>query len=174
MAITLELIYFPPDKGDPRWQEPTDQLFLGIDHTAIAVADTAASREFYETLLGFFLGGESENYGPEQERLNQVFGARLCISGLRASQGGIGVEFLEYLSPPTGRLYPSDSQANDLWHWDITLEVENSEEAAQRLRSAGATFISNSLVELPNTDLGFRRGFLVRDPDGHALRIVKR
>jgi len=40
----LELIWFPPGKGDPRWQQPTDQLFLGIDHTAIAVADTQKSR----------------------------------------------------------------------------------------------------------------------------------
>jgi catechol 2,3-dioxygenase-like lactoylglutathione lyase family enzyme len=31
----LEIIWFPPGKGDPKWQQPTDQLFLGIDHTAI-------------------------------------------------------------------------------------------------------------------------------------------
>src|SRR5437016_9593661 len=34
----LEIIYFPPGKGDPRWQEKTDKLFLGIDHTAIGIA----------------------------------------------------------------------------------------------------------------------------------------
>jgi catechol 2,3-dioxygenase-like lactoylglutathione lyase family enzyme len=34
----LELIWFPPGKGDPRWQEPGEALFLGIDHTAIASA----------------------------------------------------------------------------------------------------------------------------------------
>jgi len=45
---TLELIYFPPDKGDRRWQKPTEQLFLGIDHTAIAVSDTETSRQFYQ------------------------------------------------------------------------------------------------------------------------------
>ncbi|MGI0494381.1 VOC family protein [Alkalinema pantanalense CENA528] len=26
----LEIIYFPPGKGDPKWQKPTQQLFLGI------------------------------------------------------------------------------------------------------------------------------------------------
>src|SRR5216117_1721562 len=31
----LEIIYFPLGKGDPRWQEKKDKLFLGIDHTAI-------------------------------------------------------------------------------------------------------------------------------------------
>src|SRR5262249_10167308 len=36
----LELIHFPPGKGDPRWQRPGTDLFQGIDHTAITVADT--------------------------------------------------------------------------------------------------------------------------------------
>nr|WP_199194227.1 hypothetical protein [Pleurocapsa sp. CCALA 161] len=31
----LKIIHFPADKGDPKWQNPTDKLFLGIDHTAI-------------------------------------------------------------------------------------------------------------------------------------------
>ena len=41
----LELIHFPLGKGEARWQAK-DRLFLGIDHTAIVVADT-------ETSLGF-------------------------------------------------------------------------------------------------------------------------
>jgi catechol 2,3-dioxygenase-like lactoylglutathione lyase family enzyme len=45
----LETIYFPPGKGDPRWQQSTQQLFLGIDHTAIVVANTTASLKFYFT-----------------------------------------------------------------------------------------------------------------------------
>src|SRR5260370_21222426 len=36
---TLEGIYFPPGKGDPRWQQKTDKLLLGIDHTAIGIAN---------------------------------------------------------------------------------------------------------------------------------------
>ena len=38
----LELIWFPPGKGAEKWQSPT-ALFLGIDHTAITVADTDSS-----------------------------------------------------------------------------------------------------------------------------------
>jgi hypothetical protein len=38
----LEILHFPPDKGDPKWQKPNGRLFLGIDHTAIAVHDTLA------------------------------------------------------------------------------------------------------------------------------------
>ncbi len=65
----LELIWFPPGKGDPRWQQPTDRLFLGIDHTAIGVADTAESLRFYRDRLGFRIAGTSENWGPEQARI---------------------------------------------------------------------------------------------------------
>lgn len=52
----------------------------------------------------------------EQEHLNNVAGARLRISGLRA-ESGPGVEFLDYLTPKNGRPPPADTQANDLWHW---------------------------------------------------------
>src|SRR6266699_889570 len=34
----LEILSFPPDKGDPKWRRDTQTLFLGIDHTAIVVS----------------------------------------------------------------------------------------------------------------------------------------
>lgn len=111
----LELIQFPAGKGDPRWQKPTDRLFLGIDHTAVVVADTDASLTFYRDQLGLKVVGESENSGPEQERLNAVFGARLRITTLKA-EAGPGVELLEYFAPLDGRAPLVDQRANDLWH----------------------------------------------------------
>src|SRR5437762_6087210 len=108
----IELIYFPPGKVDPRCQEKTDKLFLGIDHTAIGISNTDASLKFYRDLLGLRKAGESENFGTEQEHLNQVFGAHLRITGMRASAGP-GVEFLEYLTPRDGRTRPADVHAND-------------------------------------------------------------
>lgn len=169
----LELIFFPPDKGDPRWQEPTDELFLGIDHTAIAVSNTDTSLAFYQDLLGLELAGNSENFGTEQEHLNNVFGARLQISGLRATEGP-GIEFLDYISPAGGRPRPAEAQPNDLLHWETTLVVEDADAMAEQLRAAGVEFISTGVIELPDDALGFQTGFLVIDPDGHALRIVER
>lgn len=75
----LETIYFPPGKGNPKWQKPANQLFLGIDHTAIAVSNTAVSLKFYRDVLGLKLAGESMNAGTEQEHLNNVQG-RDCTS----------------------------------------------------------------------------------------------
>ncbi len=160
----LELIWFPPGKGDPRWQQPTDRLFLGIDHTAIAVGDTRKSLAFYRDRLGFQVAGRSENSGPEQERLNAVRGAHLRITSLRAADGP-GIEFLEYLAPRNGRAFPAHERASDLVHWQTRLIARD--EAA--LASVGP----NRPVAMPGHELGFARGITVRDPDGHSLEVVE-
>jgi len=170
----LEIIYFPAGKGDPKWQMTNDKLFLGIDHTAIVVSNTEQSLKFYRDLLGLKLAGESENYGTEQEHLNNVFGARLRINGLRAPKGP-GIEFLEYLAPRDGRPTPEDMKANDLMHWQTTLIVPNAEAMTQRLRNGDARFISPAAtVTIPEASLDFKKGFLARDPDGHAMQVVEK
>lgn len=169
----LEILSFPPGKGDAKWRRPSDKLFLGIDHTAIVVSDTEASLRFYRDLLGLKVAGASENYGPEQERLNNVFGARLRITSLRAASGP-GIEFLEYLAPRDGRPYPADEKPNDLIHWQTRLLAASLERVAASLRQLRAAFISPGAVNLPDGEAGFQRALLVRDPDGHAVQIFGR
>lgn len=91
----LEIIWFPPGKGNPKWQQSGDRLFLGIDHTAIVVSDTGKSLAFYRDQLGFKVAGGAHNYGTKQEHLNQVFGARLRITALKAEHGP-GIELLDW------------------------------------------------------------------------------
>ena len=170
----LELIYFPPDKGDPKWQRPTDNLFLGIDHTAIGISDTGQSLQFYRDLLGLEVAGESLNYGTEQEHLANVFGARVHITGLRSRSGTPGVEFLDYLAPPGGRSMRVGVQSHDIVHWQTTFVVKDIQTAAEHLRAGDARFVSSGVVTLPNGSLGFTKALLVRGPDGHALRLVQR
>ena len=169
----LEILQFPPDKGDPRWHRLTNRLFLGVDHTAIVVGDTDASLPFYRDVLGLKVVGESENYGPEQERLNNVFGARLRITTLRAAAGP-AIEFLEYLSPRDGRPFPLDHRANDLAHWQTRLVTADVGAVAQDLRAGKASFVSPGVTSLPEGMLGFTKGFRVRDPDGHVMQVIKR
>ena len=169
----LELIYFPPGKGNPKWQQTNGRLFLGIDHTAIAVSDTERSLQFYREILGMKLAGESENYGTEQEHLNNVFGSRVRISGLRAPSGP-GVEFLDYLTPRDGRPTPVDSRANDLWHWQTVMRVGRADAAAEKLKASRVRFVSPGVTTIPDRTLGFNQGFLVRDPDSHALRLIEK
>jgi MIP family channel proteins len=167
----LEILEFPPDKGAARWHRPSDRIFLGIDHTAIVVADTESSLRFYRDVLGLRIAGESENWGPEQERLNDVVGARLRITTLRAASGP-GIELLEYLTPRTGRSAPTDPAVNDLVHWHTTVVPTDAAATATRLRAARAPFVSPGVVMLPDRALSFGAGFLARDPDGHALRVT--
>ncbi len=178
----LEILQFPADKGDAKWQrlaiEDAGKLFLGIDHTALVVSDTEASLRFYRDTLGLRVAGASENYGSEQERLNNVFGARLRITSLRAGDGraasGPGIEFLEYLAPRDGRPAPRDLKANDLAHWQTKLITHDLESAVVRVREGRYVFVSSGLVQSPEAVLGFKRGLLVRDPDAHALQLVER
>lgn len=142
----LELIEYPKGKGDPRWQRAEGRLFLGIDHTAIAVADTDRSLAWYRDRLGLRVAGTSENFGIEQERLNGVFGARLRITALRAAAPGPGIELLEYLAPSTGRPRPRDLRAHDLAYWHVDLRLAEDVRPTDGLPSA--------------------------DPDGHALRFL--
>ena len=167
----LEILQFPPGKGDPKWQRPSGRLFLGIDHTALVTGDTEASLGFYRDVLGLEVKGESENYGIEQEHLNGVFGARLRITALRAAHGP-GIELLEYLAPRDGRPMPSDEHANDVAHWQTRL-LSRDGDAAASLGKARAPLVSPGAVALPGRELGFSNGLMVRDPDGHVMEVVE-
>jgi catechol 2,3-dioxygenase-like lactoylglutathione lyase family enzyme len=169
----LEVLWFPQGKGAAKWHASTDRLFLGIDHTAIVISDTEASLRFYRDRLGMEVAGASENYGPEQERLNNVFGARLRITALRAASGP-GIEFLEYLAPRDGRPYPPEAKANDLIHWQTRFLGSSADEAARMLRDGRSAFVSTGAVELPDGKAGFRKAITVRDPDGHAIQIAEK
>jgi catechol 2,3-dioxygenase-like lactoylglutathione lyase family enzyme len=169
----LEVIAFPPGKGDAKWRRLSDgKLFLGIDHTAITVSDTTASLKFYRDTLGLHVAGESDNYGVEQEHLNNVFGAHLRITSLRAATGP-GVEFLEYVAPRDGRAYPSGEKPNDLVHWQTRMRSVDAVTAADRLLHTGRIWISSGVVKLNDREAGIRKSIIVRDPDGHAVEIVE-
>lgn len=168
----LEILEFPPGKGDPRWQSD-DRLFLGIDHTAIVVDDTLASLAFYRDFLGLRVVAESRNYGPEQERLNAVFPAHLRITTLRAAEGP-AVELLEYLTPRDGRPMPLDSRPNDLWHWHVVLTVTAGDSIFDECRSAGGGPISPGWQSAAWLSDDPGPALMARDPDGHALLLIDR
>lgn len=169
----VEILHFPPDKGAEKWHRPSDKLFLGIDHTAIVVSDTDASLKFYHDLLGMHVAGESENYGTEQEHLNNVFGAHLRITALRGAEG-LGIELLEYLAPRDGRPFPGDERANDVVHRQTVLVTKNANQATRELSVANVNFVSSGLIANQNEKLGFNSAFIVRDPDGHAVEIEQK
>jgi catechol 2,3-dioxygenase-like lactoylglutathione lyase family enzyme len=163
----LEFIEFPRGRVPAAWQQAAGaDPCLGIDHSAISVADTAQSIAFYEGLLGFSVAVRSLNRGVEQERLDGLPGAIVAVTALDAPAAAPPhVELLGYLSPAPRRAARLDS--NDVAAMRLVLEVQDFPALMQRLRSARIDFISRGIA----ADGRGRRAALLRDPDGHALLL---
>lgn len=169
----LEVLYFPSDKGRAKWQTHTEQVFLGIDHAAITVADTARSTAFYRDILGFTVAGGGVNTGVTQEQLDNAFGAVVRITGLRPqSTKSVGLEFLQYLTPPGGRPAPNDIQSNDLQHVHIVLHVDDLGQLTEELTKKHVAFVSPQALAVK--ELQCNQCLMVKDPDGHAVLLVDR
>ncbi len=140
----LELIQFPSNKGEPRWQRRSQQLFRGIDHTAIVVSDLERSVAFYRDVLGFTITGESFNYGGEQELLNRVAGSRVRIKTFRGAKGP-GIELLHYESPGLANAVSEEIAPNDLSAWRVDIRTSAPEATRETV-----------------------------DPDDHALLVEER
>ncbi|MBK6007218.1 VOC family protein [Ramlibacter ginsenosidimutans] len=90
----LELLQFA---GSPR-----KAGLLGIDHSAISVADVEASRAFYEA-LGLSTQGRMLNHGPTQAALDALAGAEVDVVPLMPAIGTPHLELLGYRSPSPRR-----------------------------------------------------------------------
>ena len=179
----LELLQFPPGKGDQRWQQsPTtnkipdktqkqtsSNLFLGLDHTAISVVDTERSLHFYRDVLGMAVAGQGHNHGDEQDRMDGLIGTDVLISSLHPAGGGMGIELLNYRKPEGGQRPRANPQASDAVEWRISAVVDDLVGLHKRLQDSPLHEQLGPLVKVPP---GFGPGnlaFQVRDPDGHAL-----
>lgn len=168
----LELIWFPPGKGRPIWQTPSESLFLGIDHTALAVSDTAASLRFYGDACGMVVAGESLNEGITQEELSGVRGARVKITGLRyPNDNGPGVEFLEYLRPLGGRLWPTTLSARFTGRKMVILLVKSLDAVLEK-EGGLEGMVTHRVADLP-VWMGGSRGATIWDPDGHLVLVME-
>ncbi len=163
----LELIHFPPGKGQAKWQQSANRLFLGIDHTAIAVSNMERSLHFYRDELGLHEVGESDNFGLEQEHLSGVFNAHVLIAGLRGA-AGIGIELLCYVTPTDGRAIPSRQRPDDLASWQIPVEV-----GADQVSPNSQALDGTRWKALPSASKAGPRAAWIKDPDGHLLELIK-
>ncbi len=168
----LELLWFPLGKGNPKWQRADGRLFLGIDHSAIAVSDSDRSTAFWRDLVGLRVAGGSLNTGPTQEQLDNAFGAVVRITGLRPERDASpGLEFLQYLTPSGGRPAAIGTHASDIVATRTVVEVDDVDALAAKLQASSVTFISPRSVSVPG--MPWSKGLMVRDPDGHAVLLVQ-
>jgi catechol 2,3-dioxygenase-like lactoylglutathione lyase family enzyme len=172
----LELIYFPPGKGNPAWQRPANTPFLGLDHTAMTVGSTDKSVTFYRDLLGLDVGTITLNTGTTQEVLDGLFNDTCLVTAMLPHSAPPHIELLEYKTPPGGRPMPADTSSTDLWHWQTTLVTKDIRAATDRLRRAGAQLVAPDVVAIAQgaqAQLGFKKAVMVRDPSGHAIRLIE-
>ena len=108
----LELLAFAPGRVPPAWATATgDDVCLGIDHTAIGVADTARSSAFYAR-LGLRQATQTLNEGPEQAALDGLTRPIVEVTALMESEAPPHVELLCYQSAARG--LPARVAANDV------------------------------------------------------------
>ena len=97
----LELLQFPSDRTPTAWR--TDHALarpigLGIDHSAISVADADSSAAFYGA-LGLNTGDRTFNEGPEQQRLDDLRGVKVAVVPMIPPEGTPHLELLGYQIP---------------------------------------------------------------------------
>jgi catechol 2,3-dioxygenase-like lactoylglutathione lyase family enzyme len=162
----LELIQFPSGTGDAAWQQKGIVL-LGIDHSAIDVADIGQSIDFYTRILGFSVSSRAINSGPAQKRLDALQEDVVDVIALQpAIAGPPHVELLGYRRP-TGHPIPPDAKANDVFADRLVLQVDDLARLVDALRAERAAFVSPGVVALPHG----QHAALVRDPSGHLLLL---
>jgi catechol 2,3-dioxygenase-like lactoylglutathione lyase family enzyme len=169
----LELIWFPPDKGQDKWHQSGDRLFLGIDHSAIVVSDTEQSLQFYQSLLGMQLDSSGLNWRKTQAHLDALPGAEVRVTDLRPANAGLGIELLDYQIPADSRPIPREWQSCDIPHMQVELVVNDLEQTLDRLQRSGVQFVSSQIVQFSDRACPYQQGCLVNDPDGHAMLIIQ-
>lgn len=169
---SLELIWFPQDKGKDKWQQNSDDLFLGIDHSAIAVRDTTESLNFYTNILGLAKEGTNLNQGQVQADLDGLAVAEVQVTPLQPQESSIGVELLDYKQPKTGQERRQEWQINDLPHLHYVMEVNNLSLTIDRLKNQQVKFISPQAVKFPKS-YRYSQGCIIQDPNGHAILLVQ-
>ncbi|MGA8278061.1 MAG: VOC family protein [Rhodanobacteraceae bacterium] len=166
----LEVIHFPPDTGDAIWQQPsTAKDTLGIDHTAISVADADRSIEFYTDLPGMSQDKRQVNHGPEQQCLDALAAVQVDVVALRTTAlRPPHIELLGYREP-RGRALRSMA-IPDIVADRTILQVRDLAGCIEAARAAP----SHSLVAMGSVDdREASRAAMLRDPDGHLLVLVE-
>jgi catechol 2,3-dioxygenase-like lactoylglutathione lyase family enzyme len=163
----LELIHFPAGTGDPKWQRLRQGSTIGIDHSAIVVADVERSIAFYADLLGFSVASRELNRGPGQDALDGASGIVVDVIALTAAESATPhLELLGYRHPTSGA---SSREAVRRRGGDqIVWAVSGLKDILARLAVRDAERGRSSPVAQRTGEL------LVFDPDRHAQCLVDR
>jgi catechol 2,3-dioxygenase-like lactoylglutathione lyase family enzyme len=166
----LELLAFPQGRGPGQWRTANGiGSFLGVDHTAIAVRDTAASERFFRSVFGFSAGTRTENRGSEQADLDDVDDVQVSVTRLAQDRPAPRLELLHY-HVGTRRPIPRDTASNDIAATHSVMHVASLAAISAALERQGAPLADDDLMILQ----GGIRAALVSGPDGHLFLVEER
>jgi len=166
----LELIAFPAAKGPREWRRAdASTVFLGVDHTAIGVSDSAVSTRFFTSVFGFSVGASTENRGQEQDELDDVDDARVSVTQLAADLPAPRMELLKY-HVGTRRPIPRDTASDDIAATHSVVQVVSLGAVAAAAARHGTPVRSDDLMTLR----GGIPAALVTGPDGHRFVVEER
>jgi catechol 2,3-dioxygenase-like lactoylglutathione lyase family enzyme len=99
----LEFLSFPREAMPAHWRKrQSNEVCLGIDHSALSVSDTAHSVAFYGN-LGFEMSSHSFNHGTGQDRLDDIVKVEVEVTALHAPLLHPHLELLRYRTTTHGR-----------------------------------------------------------------------
>jgi len=159
----LELSHAPKS---PWAASSAKRATLGIDHSALAVADLEVSIRFYTQGLGLRLGAPALNQGPEQARLDGLDDPVVDIATLTTVESGPHLELLHYRRPKS-MSPPLNLNADDIAASRLVMHTESLDVVLERAALHNVASVPGRIV---NTPTG--RRVLLRDPDGHLLELV--
>ena len=157
----LELLAFPVNSVPKIWERSPGDGFLGIDHSAISVADTSRSVSFYQR-LGLRRSGGSSNIGPAQDRLDNVKGAIVEVTALAPPKPTPHVELLCYRE--TSNRHAAPPGINDAAATQLVFTLESAS-ALEELGAQNPDAMYSGPIVFED---GVARA-MMRDPDGHLL-----
>jgi catechol 2,3-dioxygenase-like lactoylglutathione lyase family enzyme len=163
----LELLAFPEGRVPGEWRSASGPgSFLGIDHTAIAIGDTARSAGFFMSVFGFSTGTRTENRGPEQEALDDVDDVQVSVTRIAPDLRTPRLELLHYHSG-TRRAIPPDTASNDITATHCVVRVTSLDATTAALASHGTLMVEDDVMSLR----GGVRAVLISGPDGHRFLV---
>jgi len=161
----LELIAFAADAIPAQWKLISANCCLGIDHSAVSIANTAKSVAFYES-IGLRRSGGSLNVGPEQAKLDDLTNAVVEVTALTPAQSTPHVELLCYRGDFDRRV---QQRTNDVTATRLVFSVESREALDVLCAYHAGNLVMDSVEHEDNAPR-----ILLRDPDGHLVCLEAR
>jgi len=161
----LELLAFPDGRIPPE-QRTAAGPFLGVDHTALAISDTARSARFFRSVFGFATGACTENRGPGQDALDDVDDVKVSVTRIAPDKPAPRLELLHY-HVGTRRPIPPSTASNDITATHCAVRVPSLDATAAALAGYGTALADDDLMVLR----GGVRAVLICGPDGHRFLV---